>query len=195
MALIMVAQVASAGGGGVTSVRVGEFLSMGACRSAAEHSVSDRSRCRDPRQLRMRAALAGVRRRQSPLTGAPLLFSRWGKSATADIALAPLREEDDQIVLADAIEGGACLLLEQVAIDRRAAHQVDPMPPFRALGLGRVELGRQHGDRLLVFAAHLQAAVAVDRVPDEIAADAPGDEVEHQREEDRAKARADDHGR
>ena len=36
----MVAQVASAGGGGVTSVRVGEFLSMGACRSAAEHSVS-----------------------------------------------------------------------------------------------------------------------------------------------------------
>ena len=39
VALIMVAQVTSAGGG-VTSVRVGEFLSMGACRSAAEHSVS-----------------------------------------------------------------------------------------------------------------------------------------------------------
>ena len=36
VALIMVAQVAS---GGVTSVKVGEFLSMGACRSAAEHSV------------------------------------------------------------------------------------------------------------------------------------------------------------
>lgn len=37
VALIMVAQVASAG---VASVKVGEFLSMGACRSAAEHSVS-----------------------------------------------------------------------------------------------------------------------------------------------------------
>ena len=37
VALIMVAQVASAG---VTAVKVGEFLSMGACRSAAEHSVS-----------------------------------------------------------------------------------------------------------------------------------------------------------
>lgn len=40
VALIMVAQVTSAGGGGVTSTRVGEFLSMAACRSAAEHSVS-----------------------------------------------------------------------------------------------------------------------------------------------------------
>ena len=40
VALIMVAQVTGAGGGGVTSVKVGEFLSMGACRSAAEHSVS-----------------------------------------------------------------------------------------------------------------------------------------------------------
>ena len=37
MALIMVAQVANAG---VSSVKVGEFLSMGACRSAAEHSIS-----------------------------------------------------------------------------------------------------------------------------------------------------------
>lgn len=37
VALIMVAQVASAG---VTSVKVGEFLSVGACRNAAEHSVS-----------------------------------------------------------------------------------------------------------------------------------------------------------
>ena len=40
VALIMVAQVAGASGAGVTSVKVGEFLSMGACRSAAEHSVS-----------------------------------------------------------------------------------------------------------------------------------------------------------
>ncbi len=39
VALIMVAQVANAGAAGVTSVKVGEFLSMGACRSAAEHSI------------------------------------------------------------------------------------------------------------------------------------------------------------
>lgn len=40
VALIMVAQMAGSGGGGVTAVKVGEFLAMGACRSAAEHSVS-----------------------------------------------------------------------------------------------------------------------------------------------------------
>ena len=38
VALIMVAQV-TATGGGVSTVKVGEFLSMGACRSAAEHAV------------------------------------------------------------------------------------------------------------------------------------------------------------
>ncbi len=35
VALMMVAQVA----GGVSAVKVGEFLSMGACRAAAEHTV------------------------------------------------------------------------------------------------------------------------------------------------------------
>lgn len=35
VALIMVAQ----GGAGLSTVKVGEFLSMGACRSAAEHAV------------------------------------------------------------------------------------------------------------------------------------------------------------
>ena len=36
VALIMIAQVASSG---VTSVKVGEFLSMGACKAAAAHAI------------------------------------------------------------------------------------------------------------------------------------------------------------
>ena len=36
VALMMVAQVV---GGGVSAVKVGKFLSMGACRGAAEHAV------------------------------------------------------------------------------------------------------------------------------------------------------------
>ena len=61
VALIMVAQVA--GGAGVSTVKVGEFLSMGACRSAAEHSVPIGQDVRAACQLRMRAAFAGLRRR------------------------------------------------------------------------------------------------------------------------------------
>lgn len=40
VALVLLAQAASSTGSGVTSLKVGEFLSMEACRVAASHSVT-----------------------------------------------------------------------------------------------------------------------------------------------------------
>ena len=85
------------------------------------------------------------------------------------------------------------LLVEQIAIDLIAADEADAMLPVRAFGAQAHALFFQISDLLGVFKAGFQPAFAVQRVPDEIRRHAAGNRVKGERQNDSAKAGANDH--
>ena len=93
----------------------------------------------------------------------------------------------------DPPKNAARLLIEQVAVDLVAADQPDPMLPVCAFGAQSRALFFQVGNLLGVFEARFQAALAVERVPDEIRRYAAGNRVKGERQDDGAKAGANDH--
>ena len=69
--------------------------------------------------------------------------------------------EDHEVARVHVAEPAADLLAGEVAVDRVAVHQADPVLPQRPLGLEAVEVGAQARDLRLVVLLRLQPARAV----------------------------------
>ena len=101
-----------------------------------------------------------------------------GKLIGPRLLMRPAIENHDEIILADPTELGFRLLLEKVRVDGFAPQEIDFRLPALMLVLESGEIGVQAGDLALVIILGLQATLAVDGMPQEIAADRAGNAIE-----------------
>ncbi len=102
-------------------------------------------------------------------------------------------ENDDEIVLPHPAELRLGLLSEKVRVDRLTAQQIDFQLPAPAVVFEIRELALQGRDLALVIFPGLEAALAIDGMPDEKAADGAGNAIEQERIENGAKTPANNH--
>jgi len=100
------------------------------------------------------------------------------------------RSQNHDFVLVHAAEQRPRFLVENIGVDRLAAYQGDAAFPLHSFELQQIAFEPQLSEALLEFLAGLQPALAVDGVPDKIAADQPGETIKGQRTaSERAMAR------
>jgi hypothetical protein len=102
-------------------------------------------------------------------------------------------QKDDKIVFMHTVEEDPGLFFKQIAVDRLPAQQVDTVSPLLFFFFHGAQFGGQFGNPELIFVVGLKATLTVDGVPNEIAADAAGNAVEHKRKDDAAQTRPDNH--
>jgi hypothetical protein len=115
------------------------------------------------------------------MKAAPIELFLWG------------RHEDHELVFMGKAQQATRFLVHKIAIYGLAPHQVDLMLPLDPFGMQKPQILLQNLDLMLVFVLGLEAALAVQGMPYEIAPHGAGDAVQQQREEDCAGAPADDH--
>ena len=115
------------------------------------------------------------------------------KRFPAGLRLFRSRQQDDHVVRIDPAEHAAGLLVQDIAVDFSTADKPDAMLPMRTLGAQTRAFFVEFRDLPGVFDTGLQPALPVKRMPNEIRRHAARNGVEHERHEEGAEARADDH--
>ncbi len=87
----------------------------------------------------------------------------------------------------------AGFLVQQVAVYGLAAQQLNFMLPLHPIGMKMSEFSLEQSDLVLIFLFGLEPAFSIRGMPDEIAADAAGDAIQQQREDDCADAPTNNH--
>ena len=92
------------------------------------------------------------------------------------------RRHDHDVVLVRSIELRTRRFVEYVGVHRFAANERDAPLPLQTLHLQKVALIALFIELLLIFLAGLQAAVAVQALPDEVAGQKRGEPVQPERQ-------------
>jgi hypothetical protein len=103
------------------------------------------------------------------------------------------RQEYNKIVPVDSAKQRARLFVKKIAIDRAAGQQSDSVIPQGMLRFEALQLATQRRDLTFVFVLGFKTALAVHRMPNEIAADQAGDAIKSQGIESRARTPVYDH--
>jgi hypothetical protein len=103
------------------------------------------------------------------------------------------RQEYDKIVPVDSVKQRARLFVKKIAIDRAAGQQCDSVVPQGMLRFEAFQLAAQRRNLMFVFVLGFKTALAVHRMPNEIAADQAGDAIKSQGIEGRARTPIYDH--